>query len=114
VSYKIRYSFDLKFGDFEIEKDKGPNIGFCDALIVVSIQKPEDGPYSTIMMGKDGTRPNETKELGDIDFFKVWAILAGGLCRSKELAPWQCRVMSDAHEKVKEALLAMRQDESIN
>ncbi len=82
--YRLKYDWDCEPGSFCKEDVKKNTEGLCDAMLVVSIIKPEDGGYSQLLMSMDGATK---KELTQADIFKVWLMMGLGLAQKKGLSP---------------------------
>lgn len=77
-------------------------MGACDAALFASIMYPKDGSLSVYFIGADG---RSGKELEDLEWFKVWALLAHRLGNSKTLSPTKKLVASEVFELIRKSVL---------
>lgn len=116
--YKIKYNFDYKIGSFkkseiikntrkisEGVRESKDNVGYTDALIVISILFPEDGSRNELTRTIDG---NTGKPLSDLELFKTWNIMAKKLSESKELESFYKDIAREAFEIIRDTILAIR------
>jgi hypothetical protein len=87
MSYTYKLTYKLKKHPKGIAKENVPDgFGGCDAVLFCSILYPPDGSFSVYFMGIDGRKEGKDFEnLEDIEWFKVWTLLAGRLGNSKTL-----------------------------
>jgi hypothetical protein len=88
VSYNYKLTYKLKKHPKGIAKEKiPPGFGGCDAVLFCSMLYPPDGSFSVYFLGMDGRKPGkEGEDLEDIEWFKVWTLLASRLANSKTLS----------------------------
>jgi hypothetical protein len=85
--YKLIYALEKK--PKGVTKNKVPDgYGACDAVLFCSMMYPPDGSFSVYFMGVDGRKEDKDKfeNLEDIEWFKVWTLLASRLAQSKTLS----------------------------
>lgn len=96
MSYNYKLTYKLKKHPTGIVKEKIPDgFGGCDAVLFCSILYPPDGSFSVYFLGMDGRKPGKggskptedgsEEDLEDIEWFKVWTLLAARLGNSKTL-----------------------------
>jgi hypothetical protein len=100
--YAIRYDIEIEAGGFT--KDEHNGKGLCDALLLVSIIKPEDGSYSQMLLSRDG---KEMRELTQEELFKVWSLLGVSLYDNGELKGWTHELV-EAHAKIMREIVSKR------
>lgn len=103
--YKLLYKLEKRpKGVTKAEVPEG--FGACDAALFCSIIYPTDGGLSIYFMGVDGRHKGEGMEtLEDIEWFKVWSLLAKRLADSKTLPPEKKDVCLSAFESVRIRIL---------
>jgi hypothetical protein len=107
VSYIYRLIYKLKKHPKGIAKEKIPaGFGACDAALFCSMLYPPDGSFSVYFIGVDGRKEGkEMENLEDIEWFKVWILLAGRLANSKTLPPDKKDLCRKTFESVRQKLL---------
>jgi hypothetical protein len=88
MSYNYRLTYKLRKHPKGIAKEKIPNgFGGCDAVLFCSMLYPPDGSFSVYFIGVDGRKDDgkDFENLEDIEWFKVWTLLAARLGNSKTL-----------------------------
>lgn len=89
--YKLLWNFESKGPDGINAGQVPEGRGACDAMFLASIIYPADGSLSIEFMGFDGRVAPEASgapgELGDHEWFKVWALLSARLASSKTIDP---------------------------
>lgn len=90
MSYRYKLTYKLKKHPKGINKEDIPKgFGACDAVLFCSMLYPPDGSFSVYFIGVDGRKPKEgdIDPLEDVEWFKVWMLLANRLGLSKTLSP---------------------------
>jgi hypothetical protein len=103
--YKLIYNLTKK--PKGITKERIPdNWGGCDAVLFCSMLYPPDGSFSVYFIGVDGRKDGEINEnLEDIEWFKVWTLLASRLASSKSLPPDKKNFCRETFESMRVKLL---------
>lgn len=102
--YKLIWKLDrVPIG---VTQDKiPPGYGGCDAVLFCSVMYPPDGSFSLYFIGVDGRKPKEMEgTLEDIEWFKVWALMAKRLANSKTLAEDRRKFAEDIWNLIREAV----------
>jgi hypothetical protein len=104
--YKLIYCMEKK--PKGMTKEEIPEgWGGCDAVLFCSMIYPPDGSFSLYFMGIDGRNKGEIKEgsLQDIEWFKVWTLLASRLASSETLPPDKKNFCREVFESMRVKLL---------
>jgi len=109
--YRLKYVLQMKPGHWKVPDAEAPNTGLTDALFVASILYPPDGSYSLHFWSADG---RDACELSDHEIFKMWAVLANRLGRSRTLDPWRRKFAEDTFRDYFEAVSTAVDDAPIN
>lgn len=100
--YKILYK--LEHNEKGVPGSEVPEgMGATDALFAASILYPPDGSLSVMFFSKDG---RTGKELEDIEWFKVWILLANRLAKSKTLDPVRKEIAKTAWDIVCQTIMS--------
>lgn len=103
--YKLLWKLDRRPEGVKKE-DVPEGFGACDAALFCSIIYPPDGGLSIYFIGVDGRKKGEIQEnLEDVEWFKVWTLLASRLAESKTLAPDQKNFCQETFESMRVKLL---------
>lgn len=76
--------------------------GGCDAVLLASLIYPEDGSFSCLFVGKDGRTGSN---LQDVEWFKVWTLLASRLARSETLGPGHRQLAQACFDLVRDVMM---------
>lgn len=109
VKYGFKYTINVDSNDGEgftkeqIEKfrDENSDIGACDALLLHSIIREENG-FNLMQFTYDS---NKFGGITQLDIFKIWTIMSGNMSDSSELNEWQRNICKEAFEKVRKIIL---------
>ena len=88
-------------------KDKiEEGFGGCDAVLFCSMMYPPDGSFSVYFMGVDGRKENKDQfeNLKDIEWFKVWCLLASRLAASTTLEDNRKEICRQTFERIRRAI----------
>jgi hypothetical protein len=103
--YKLIYKLEKK-PEGVTGEDIPMGFGGCDAVLFCSLIYPPDGSFSVYFIGVDGRKEGEIQEnLDDIEWFKVWTLLASRLAASKTLSPDKKNFARETFESMRVKLL---------
>jgi hypothetical protein len=103
--YKLIYKMEKK-PEGIVKEDIPEGFGATDAMLLCSIIYPPDGSLSIYFIGVDGRKEGEIQEnLEDVEWFKVWTLLASRLAASKTLRPDQKNFCQETFESMRVKLL---------
>lgn len=107
--YALRYTWNAEARKEGYSKEDATEEfhGLCDAMMVVSIIRPEDGGYSQLTMSADG---QTNKELTEKDIFKVWLMLGFQLSDNKGLKGWQKQTVDAMSDLVRTLFKGMKNE----
>lgn len=107
MSYNYKLTYKLKKHPKGIDKEKVPDgWGATDAVLFCSMLYPPDGSFSVYFGGLDGRTKGPLKEdLQDIEWFKVWMLLANRLAASKTLSPDKKNFCRETFESMRVKIL---------
>jgi hypothetical protein len=103
--YRLIYKIDKQ--PKGITKQKVPEgFGACDAVLFCSMIYPPDGSFSVYFMGIDGRKEEvgNFENLKDIEWFKVWCLLASRLAASKTLEDNRKELCRQTFEGIRRAI----------
>jgi hypothetical protein len=103
--YKLIYQL-VKKPEGVTEEGIPEGFGACDAALFCSMIYPPDGSFSVYFIGVDGRKEGEIQEnLDDIEWFKVWTLLASRLAASKTLSTDKKNFARETFESMRVKLL---------
>src|SRR6266498_1217518 len=107
MNYNYKLTYKLKKHPKGITKEKIPaGFGGCDAVLFCSMLYPPDGSFSVYFIGVDGRKEGKIQEnLEDIEWFKVWTLLASRLANSKTLSPDKKNFCQETFESMRVKIL---------
>jgi hypothetical protein len=107
MSYNYKLLYKMEKHPEGIAKEKVPaGFGACDAVLFCSMLYPPDGSFSIYFIGVDGRKNGKDMEnLEDIEWFKVWSLLASRLASSETLPPDKKNICREAFESVRIKIL---------
>lgn len=111
--YKLIYKIDKR--PRGVTKQKVPEgFGACDAVLFCSMIYPPDGSFSVYYMGIDGRSTKGGMEnLEDIEWFKVWCLLASRLAASKTLEDNRREICKQTFEGIRRAIWGAKLTEEL-
>jgi hypothetical protein len=103
--YKLIYKLD-KQPKGVVKEEVPEGFGACDAVLFCSMIYPPDGGFSVYFIGVDGRKEGPIQEnLEDIEWFKVWTLLASRLAASQTLSPDKKNFCQETFESMRVKLL---------
>ncbi len=103
--YKLIYRLEKKLEGI-VKEEVPEGWGGCDAVLFCSMIYPPDGSFSVYFIGGDGRKEGEVQEnLEDIEWFKVWTLLASRLANSRTLSPDKKNFCQETFESMRVKLL---------
>jgi hypothetical protein len=105
TTYPLSYRLDHRPEGIPREQIERDGLGAADAVILISIIRPEDGSLSTVITSLEGATG---QEISDIELFKAWTLMAKRLSESKTLEPGKKALAGNVFEDVRQAILRAR------
>jgi len=102
--YRLIYKLEKK-PDGVAKGDVPEGFGACDAVLFCSMIYPADGSFSVYFIGVDGRKEGEMENLEDIEWFKVWTLLASRLAASTTLSADKKNFARETFESMRVKLL---------
>jgi hypothetical protein len=115
-NHKYKLIYKLEKRPKGVTKDKvTEGFGACDAVLFCSMIYPPDGSFSVYFMGVDGRREDKGnfENLKDIEWFKVWCLLASRLAASKTLEENRKEICRQTFEGIRQAIWGARLTEEL-
>ena len=108
MSYFVTYKITRHAEGIEA-KDVPEGEGAAHAVLIASIIYPKSGGMSVEITSGDG---RTDKALDDLEYFKVWAMLAHDLANSATLSEPKRELCGLVHEVIKTAILTGRAEDA--
>ena len=101
--YPLAYRLIHKPEGITPEQLQAEDLGGTDAVILISIIRPDDGSLNTAIFSLEGATG---AEVSDDEMFKAWIVMASQLSESKTLGPGKKQFARQTFETVRDIILS--------
>ncbi len=90
--YAIRYTWntELREGGYSKKDVESEHHGLCDAMVIISVVRQEDGSYSQMVLSADG---QTKKQFTQDDLFKAWLLFGMQLADEGGVDGWKKQLL---------------------